>query len=66
MGMQDRLLVELFLVAEVIVDRRQVRPRPVADGADRGPIKSLFGELLARGFQQSRFCLIECHSLRLA
>ena len=32
--LQDRLDVELLLAAEVVIDRRQVRPRPFADRPD--------------------------------
>ena len=52
MGIQHRLDVELLLVAEMIIDRRHVRPGPLADRPDPRRIESLPGKLLARRLEQ--------------
>ena len=52
MGLAHDLDVELLLVAEVVVDRRQVRPRPLADRPDPRQLEPLLGKLLARRLQQ--------------
>ena len=51
-GLQDRLDVQLFLVAEMIIDRGIVHARPTADRPDLGAFESLLGELFARRLEQ--------------
>ena len=48
----DHLGVERFLVAEVVVDRRDIRPGALADLPHGGTTKAALGEDLRRGVEQ--------------
>src|SRR5271166_4075526 len=49
---KHRLDVELLLVPEMVVDRRDVRPRPITDRANPRAFESLLGKLLTSRLQQ--------------
>ena len=49
MGLDDRFDVQPFLVAEVVVDGRDIRPGRLTDVADRGGLEAPLGEQLAGG-----------------
>lgn len=49
--------VELFLAAEMVGDRSGVRPRQIADMADRGSAVTVVGEEHRGGLQQARSCV---------
>src|SRR5262249_44047741 len=51
MGLQDRLDVELLLVAEMIIDRRDVRLGAIADRPDPRAFEPLLSEFLAGRLQ---------------
>ena len=53
-GLAEHLDVEVLLVAEVVVDRRQVRPGPVADRPHPRQLEPLLGKLLAGRLKQPR------------
>ncbi len=58
MRVQHGLDVKLALVAEMIVDRRHVGTRPVANRANPRGVKPLAGEFLTSRFEQTSFCRI--------
>ena len=64
-GLAKYLDVEVLLVPEVVVDRRQIRPGPVADRPHPRQLETLLGKLLTGSLEQSRFCRILCHHVTL-
>ena len=48
MGVEHHLNVELFLIAEMVIDRRNVRPGTLANRPDPRRIESFLRKLLAR------------------
>ena len=58
MSMQNRFDVKLLLVAEVVVDRRDVGPGPVSDRADARRLVTLAGEFLTGRLDQTILCRV--------
>ena len=65
MGLAENLDVEVLLVPEVVVDRRQVRPGPVADRPHPRQLETLLGKLFTGSLEQPRFRRILCHHVTL-
>ena len=64
-GLAEDLDVELLLVAEVVVDRRQVRSRPLADRPHPRQLEPLLGKLFTGRLEQPYLRRVLCHHVTL-
>src|SRR5262252_9316119 len=66
MRLDHRVRVKLFLVPEMVVDRRDIRPGSRADRPYRRRVVSLLGELLTRRIEEPRLRCVHARHRHLA